>query len=97
MKRNWTIFHLAIPRYPWLTGNMAVQGSRKVGFSAKRIFILTHALIQFTLYTSVDSQWVGVPHLTILEKGYKDAEFELEEVSLRTHFPFLTPLDHEID
>lgn len=37
---------------------------------------------QFTLYTSADSQWVGVPHLAILEKGYVESEYDTKERSL---------------
>jgi len=41
--------------------------------------------MQFTLYSSVESQWVGVTHLTLLEKGYNKDEYEVKEISLSEH------------
>ena len=40
------------------------------------------SVMQFTLYSSVESQWVGVPHLALLEKGYNKDEYEVKEISL---------------
>ncbi len=40
-------------------------------------------MVQFTLYTSVDSQWVGVPHLALLEKKFDPSQYETKEISLR--------------
>ncbi|RFU81280.1 hypothetical protein TARUN_935 [Trichoderma arundinaceum] len=38
---------------------------------------------KFTLYSSVESQWVGVPLLALAEKGFKEnIDYDLKEISL---------------
>ncbi|KAM0478881.1 hypothetical protein ACHAPX_004858 [Trichoderma viride] len=38
---------------------------------------------KFTIYTSPESQWVGVMHLALVEKGLKqDVDYDVKEVSL---------------
>ncbi|KAH8893080.1 hypothetical protein GQ53DRAFT_793771 [Thozetella sp. PMI_491] len=37
---------------------------------------------KFTLYSFVGSQWAGVPHLGLAEKGYRREEYDIEEVDL---------------
>ena len=37
----------------------------------------------FKVYSSPASQWAGVPLLGLVEKGYPDGEYEVEDVDLR--------------
>lgn len=37
---------------------------------------------QFTLYSYAGSQWAGVPLLTLAEKGFDKAEYEIKDVDL---------------
>lgn len=45
--------------------------------------MLTHTFVQFTIYSSGESQWVGVMHLALAEKGLKkDIDYNVKEISL---------------
>jgi len=35
-----------------------------------------------TLYSYVGSQWAGVPHLGLAEKGYDENEYDVKEIDL---------------
>ena len=37
----------------------------------------------FKLYSSTASQWAGVPLLGLVENGYDEKEYEVEDVDLR--------------
>ena len=39
-------------------------------------------LPQFTLYSFVGSQWAGVAHLALAEKGFDGEEYDLKEIDL---------------
>lgn len=39
-------------------------------------------LPQFTVYSFVGSQWAGVAHLALAEKGFDREEYDLKEVDL---------------
>jgi hypothetical protein len=48
-------------------------------------------LPHFKLYSSTASQWAGVPLLGIVEKGYKEDSYEVEDVDLRKSVPSAVP------
>lgn len=46
-------------------------------------------LSQFTVYSFVGSQWAGVAHLALAEKGFDREEYDLKEIDLGMFLLFI--------
>lgn len=51
---------------------------------SKPIGLLMDNNIQFTLYSSPQSQWANVPQLGLAEKGYNESEYDVKNLDLRS-------------
>jgi hypothetical protein len=41
--------------------------------------------LQFTVYSCVASQWAGVAHLALADKGFSKDDYNIEEVDLGSY------------